>query len=261
MTQGFVQVAPDSTGKQLDNDVVVIPAGTILSDGAGNLTTLANPAYYFRERVVNADPANPVGLATVTNAAGPNPNDFGLTVRLPQGQADLQTIAALLLDIDTNISALLTSVGQGNAAGDYLFPVAGMPASVQSPGVARQQICDIFGRAIVVPHATREAVQTTQLTITSTTSAQTLIAAPDANTYNDLVVLTAANTSATATELDISDGTQTIALYLPAGDMRGLALGGVIIKASATGAAWTATTLTSVASVKIWVMYVQNKAK
>jgi len=263
MAEGFIQVAPDGSGKQLDNDVITIPAGTVLTDGSGNQTTLSAPAYYFRERIVNADPNDPVGLAAVRNASGPLANDYALSVRMPPGQADLQTIAALLLDIDNNIAALagtvpLASIGQ--ITGSYAYPVAGMPPGIQSPGTPRQQVCDIFGRLLVVPHATREAVTPTNITITVST-AQTLIAAGDANTFNDLVAVIGANTSATATRVDISDGTQTIPLYLPAGDTRGISLGGVLIKASATATAWTATCSVAVTDVRVWALYVSNKIR
>jgi len=264
MNTGFIQVAPDSTGKQLDNDVVQVPAGTVVTDGLGNQTTLTSPQYYFRERIVVADSNNPSGLAPVRVQFGLSPMDMGLSVQLAPGQADLQTIAALLLDIDTqlaNINGTTPLGGISAAAPIMVSPVAGLPPSSLSPTMPRPAIGDMFGRQIVVPYGTRESFITTSVTITSTTSAQTLLAAPaDVFTFNDLLAVVASNTSAIATELDISDGNSVIPLYLPAGDTRGISLG-VAAKSFPGGTAWTATTLTSVASVKIWAMFFANKSR
>ena len=262
MTTGFVQVAPDSTGKQLDNDVIQIPAGTIITDGSGNQTVLSAPAYYFRERVVNADPNDPQGVANVRNASGPNPNDYGLTVRLPQGQADLQTLAGLLLDIDTNIAQLTQALTSGvPPTTQFALPVAGMPPGVLSPTVPRALIADQFGRQIIVPYATREAVVPATLTITSSTSAQNLLTSTDPNVFNDLFAILLTNTSATATEVDVSDGTNTYAFMAPATDMRGFTLGGVIAPQPKTANTWTVTTIASVASLKVSAWFVANRAK
>jgi|SRR5262245_33217620 len=265
MTQGLVNVPDLAVGRPIDNDAVTIPAGTVLRNSDGTTTTLSSPAVYFRQRVVNADPTNPVGLASVTGGIGPNPGEFGVSTWLVPGQADLQTIAALLLDIDSNIAQLAGNPPLANAfpapTPQYALPVAGMPPGQLSPTVPRGVICDQFGRQIVLPYGDRNALAATNITITSTTAAQTLIAAGgDANIYNDIVALTAGNTSATGTELTISDGTQSMTLYVPATEIRGISLGGVIIPATKTNTAWTATTVTSVASVKVWVLYVKTRA-
>lgn len=270
MTQGFVTLNPDvdATGKPLDNDVVQIPAGTVVSDQNGNLTTLAAPAYYFRERVTNSDPVDPKGIANVRNDQNGLANDYGLNVRSPIGGiTDLQQLIWLLTDIDQNIATLAGTFPGGGynqtqtPVAGYLHPATGIDQGVLSPTSPRRQVCDIFGRAVMVPHASREAIGSSSVTITSTTAAQTLVAALGNNVYADLVSVIAINTSATATELDLSDGTQTIPMYLPAGDMRGISLGGVLIKATNPNVAWTATTITSVASVKVWTNYVQNRTQ
>jgi hypothetical protein len=268
MTTGFVQVAPDSTGKQLDNDVVTVPAGTIITDGSGNQSTLAAPAYYFRERVVNADPNNPLGVATVTNASGPNPNDFGLSVRMPQGQADLQTIAALLLDIDTNIAAMLGQGPLGNVVTSPLpamgLPTIGaLPPPIVSPTVPRPLTLDKFGRQLMLPHTVRELVTSQAATITANNSTEvTIITAGPSDTFNDVVAIIATNISATASQLDIRDqtgGSIITSLYVPAGDMRGLALGGVLIPQTSPGNNWTAKCGASITSMLVWALYVKNK--
>lgn len=255
---GFVQVAPDGSGKQLDNDVVTIPVGTIITDGAGNQTTLSAPAYYFRERIVNSDPVDPAGVGRVRNS-DPLVGDYGIVARLPAGQADLQTIAAYAQSIDANIQALALG-GPFPSYPETAYPVAGMPPGQLSPTVPRGLICDQFGRQVIVPHGTREALKTANITITNNT-ANTLIAAVDQYTYTDIVALLVTNTSATAVRVDISDGTQTIPIFPPATDMRGISLGGVIIPATKTNTAWTATVSSSVTDIRVWALYVNNKSQ
>jgi hypothetical protein len=267
VTTGFVQLNPDvdATGKQLDNDVVTIPVGTVLTDGSGNQTTLAAPAFYFRERVVNADPNDPRAVAAVRNADGPNANDYALATRLPRGQADLQAMLAVLMDMDAQLASIagnapLSFGGGVGSSAQYLFPAVGIPPGRVSPDVPRPSICDIFGRIITLPYGSREAQANAAITITSTTAAQTLVAAQGNNIFADLQSVILTNTSATATEVDVSDGTQTIPFYVPAGDMRGISqAGGILIKATNPNVAWTATTLTSVASVKVWCNYMQHR--
>lgn len=274
---GFVQVGSDSSVRFIDNDVVQLPAGTTVTNNDGTTTTLSAPAYYYRQRVINADPANPLAVATVTNQTGPNPNDFGLSVRMPAGQADLQTIAALLLDIDTNIAAM---AGTQPLAGAFPSPqaqfslplVGGLAPGQFTPTIPRAVVSDPWGRQIVVPHAVREMAAGQATTITSSTSETTILTAGDNQTFNDVVGIIASNTSATATRVDIRDQLSTVTtipssqngvipLYLPAGDMRGISLGGVIIKQTNAGQAWTATCGTSVADVRIWVLYIKNRSQ
>jgi hypothetical protein len=64
MSDGFVQVAPDSTGKKLDASELSV-AGTVVE----------------RERIVQADDADPAGLAPV-RALPPAPTDYGSHVRV-----------------------------------------------------------------------------------------------------------------------------------------------------------------------------------
>ena len=267
MTQGFIALNSDgdALGKSLDNDIVLLPPGTQISDQFGNLVTLAGSAYVYRERITNADPTNPAGVATVRDATGPNINEFGLSVRMPSGQADLQTIAALLLDIDTNIAALagttpLTNAGQVVQNANFLFPSSGvLPSGVVSPDIPRRQICDIFGRAITVPMATRDMIKTFFNTITSSTAATGIVSAP-AGFFLDITAITAINTSATATEFDVTDGTQTLQLYLPAGDMRGVSFGITPLYMTQAGQTWAVQCGTSVASVKFWFQCILQRA-
>lgn len=275
MAEGFVQVAVDGAGKQIDNDVVAIPAGTVITDGSGNQTVLAAPAYYFRQRTVNADANNPLAVASV--ASTPGANDFGLTVRMPVGQADLQTIAALLLDIDANIAALagnppLSAIGgQALQVSNYLTPAIGqLPPQQVTPTIPRTVIGDKFGRQIMLPQTVRELVTSFEATITTTTETPITAATGDQVTVCDIVAVIASNTSATAVRVDIRDQLSTVTspptlmggvipLYIPAGDTRGVSLGGVLIPQSNVGQQWTATLSAAVTDVRIWTLYAKNQ--
>ena len=57
MSDGFVQVAPDSSGKRIHNAVVILPAGTVVTNADGTTTTLASDTPVFRQIVVIGDPS------------------------------------------------------------------------------------------------------------------------------------------------------------------------------------------------------------
>jgi hypothetical protein len=80
MDSGYVQVAPDSTGKSVDNAAITVPAGTLITGSDGTKTALTADAIYYRQRVVISDPEN--------RAAG------GVSVRGEVGQG------ALTMDAD-----------------------------------------------------------------------------------------------------------------------------------------------------------------
>lgn len=120
---------------------------------------------------------------------------------------------------------------------------------------------DKFGRQVVVAQGMRDLINPiTQLTLTSTTTETSLIAAV-ASTFNDLLSLCVVNTSATPTQVDFRDstgGTVRQTLYVPAGDMRGIVLQ-VPMPQAAVNTAWTAKCGTSVASIIITGQYIANK--
>lgn len=141
--------------------------------------------------------------------------------------------------------------------GELSLAAAALPTATTATNYVRN-MSDKFGRQVMVPQATRDLVGIADITLTSTTSPTTLIAAGGTGILTDIVDISIINTSATATEVDISDGTNTYYFYLPAGDMRG-ATYQVPCPATTTNTAWTATTITSVASVKISVKYIKNQ--
>lgn len=138
--------------------------------------------------------------------------------------------------------------------------ITSLPTAVsnaQSVGIS----ADKFGRQIVLPHGMRDVIlPMTQLTLTSSTSETTLIAAV-ASTFLDILTLIVINTSATATQVDFRDstgGTIRASVYVPAGETRGVSFNGILPQ-NAVNNNWTAKCGTSVASVIITGTYVTNK--
>jgi hypothetical protein len=260
MAEGFVQVAVDGAGKQIDNDVITVPAGTIITDTAGVQTVLAAPAWYYRQRTVHADPTDPLGVGAVVRTS-PGAGTYGQVTREAPGSPDLEDIKQILRDTQDMLAQVFGFVGPQSVPPNVAMPATMLPGARVS-GVPINLICDKFGRQVVVPGTIRDLVAPATLTLTSSTTETTLITKGPSDTFNDLVALVIANTSATAVRVDIRDataGTVTIPVYVPAGDMRGLALGGITIPQTAPGNNWTAQCSASVADVRIWALYAKNK--
>jgi hypothetical protein len=280
---GFVQVAPDSTGKQLGNEVVFYPPGTILTDGSGNQTVVGTAgAYLFREHIIVADPVNPFAVARVyTASVGPTGQDPALTVNLAPGQVDLQALYTVLADMDTVLNSFL---GQGFLGGTIAppppvsaprFTNLGPALVAPSPQAPPPMVADPWGRHIVVPIGPRDNQGSGEVTITVATETvipfQNAITAADPNTYYDLLGIFITNTSATAVRVDVRDQLSTVTnvqsrngvmpFYVPAGDMRGIAPGGVIIYQSNPGQQWSATVSSAVTDIRVWAMFSQVRTK
>ena len=130
-----------------------------------------------------------------------------------------------------------------------------------SDGNLTGAMVDKFGRQIIIPQGMRDIVlPMTQLTLTSTTTETSLIAAV-ASTFNDLLSVVIVNTSATGTQVDFRDstgGTVRLTVYVPPTDMRGIAYQ-VPLPQNAVNTAWTAKCGSSVASIIITGSYIANK--
>jgi hypothetical protein len=55
VTNGYAQVAPDSTGKRIANFAIVLPVGTLVSDADGTQTALSAATTVFVQRVALTD--------------------------------------------------------------------------------------------------------------------------------------------------------------------------------------------------------------
>lgn len=131
-----------------------------------------------------------------------------------------------------------------------------LPTAV-SDGQVVNSMLDKFGRNITIPQAPRDLMGMQSTTITASTGANTVVSAI-ASTFTDISSIVFTNISSTATEVTLSDGTNTYTYYVPGNDMRG-AVYQVPLPATTANTVWQATTITSVTSVIVTVQYIKNK--
>lgn len=168
------------------------------------------------------------------------------------------------VEIDfTAKSPIAGSIASGVSATDAPVYVGGRAATANPTAVADGQVVasrlDKTGRTVTAPHQVRDLCLDANITLTSTTTAATLVAAT-ASTFNDLISITLVNSSATGTVVQIlnDDGTTVRWTgYCPPTDMRGIVFP-VPLKQAAVNVTWKAKTVTSVASVTITAQYMAN---
>lgn len=161
-----------------------------------------------------------------------------------------------------------STVGANSATGAAVPANAfyqGYDASTALPAAATAgnlvgALGDKFGRQVTLPNAMRDLVSSATLTLSSSTTETTLVAATAA-VFHDLVAVVAVNTSATAARLDFRDttaGAVIFALYLPAGDTRGFTLTTPLPQTS-VNTNWSVQSSASVVDLRIMVQYISNK--
>lgn len=119
-------------------------------------------------------------------------------------------------------------------------------------------ICDDIGRQVIIMNQVRDLVIDATTTISTTT--ETTILAAAVSTFHDIVLITIANTSATATRVDFRDttgGAVRFSLYVPAGATIGFAPP-IPVKQTTVNTNWTATLGTAVTDVRIFIQCVKN---
>lgn len=201
-------------------------------------------------------------LTSTTNALDVNLKTSSITLPVSLTSTTITGTVAVTESGTWNVGS---SSATGSAVPANAFYEAGIAKTslptAASDGNLTGTMVDKFGRQVVLTNSIRDLVNPiTQLTLTSTTTETSLIAAV-ASTFNDIVSLVVINTSATATQVDFRDstaGTIRLSLYVPAGDTRGIALPTPLPQA-AVNTAWTAKCGTSVASVIITGSYIANK--
>ena len=247
------------------------------SDGAGNLLTSnsTTPTAHF---ALDSNITSILGTApTTVGKLDVKGADGDVFVRQTTG-SNLHTVldSGTLTTLSTLTTVTNAVKVTGNAGGAFDAATnAAVPANaVQIGGVSSTALpsaftatdlapmmMDKFGRQVVLPFSIRDlTLPMTQLTLTSTTTETSLIAAV-ASTFNDLASVIVINTSATATQVDFRDstaGTIRLSLYVPAGDTRGATFT-TPLPQNAVNTAWTAKCGTSVASVIITGSYIANK--
>jgi len=120
-------------------------------------------------------------------------------------------------------------------------------------------IADDLGRQVVVTGQVRD-LMTDQTTTISASTSETTILTQVASTFLDVTALWVANTSATATRIDIRDttaGSVRFSIYVPAGDTRGAVMTRPI-KQTTVNTNWTAQSSTSVTDLRIFIQAEKN---
>lgn len=206
----------------------------------------------------------PVGLAagaSLIGSAGIDQTTPGTT-----NAVDLKTVnGGTTLAVNTGatntgtLRVSVAAVGQGNAIAERPIVVGASGWTANPTAVTNNQatvlMADKLGRLVVVSDHIRDLTANADLTLTSTTTPTTLIAAGGANVFTDITGLTIGNSSVTATLVTLSDGTASHIFSLPAISTMVIPMK---FKATTANVAWTLACGTSVASVYAVVTYVKN---
>ena len=164
---------------------------------------------------------------------------------------------------NTSLAAVGTTAS-GSSLTSNPVTVGGLAKTALPTAVSDGQVVnamgDKFGRQVVIPGTFRDLVGTQTTTISSSTSETTIVTAV-ASTFLDLTALVISNTSATATRIDFRDttaGSILFSLYIPAGDVRGVAFQRPVPQTS-VNTNWTAQCGTSVADIRVYAVFDKNK--
>lgn len=228
MAESYVRVAADSSGKYIRNQSLYVPVD--LFDGAGPTATLVQ-----QQVTLTADP-------------------WGKVLDL-----DTKPLLSLLVERQETLIDILTLMA-GREETTALLSMGGLPARSDSFQPTRM-LGDRFGRAVTVPHGSRELIADQYTTISSSTSETTIVTAGPG--VNDLLFVLVTNTSAsTDTRIDFRDstgGTIRFSLRSIGGQPSvGFQLPAAITQTTAN-TNWTATCATSTTDVRIFALYVKNR--
>lgn len=139
------------------------------------------------------------------------------------------------------------------------YAITALPTAVANADRVNMT-ADKFGRQVTIVGTVRDLVGSQTTTITSSTS-ETTVVTQAASVFNDLTSVIVSNTSGTATRIDFRDttaGAVIFSLYIPAGDMRGVAFSRPLPQTT-VNTNWTATCGTSVADVRVFMEFDKNR--
>lgn len=165
------------------------------------------------------------------------------------------------------VSGTVAVVGMPTAFASDPAPVTQQTAQARttnptafSDGTAASVISDKVGRQVVIANQVRDLVTQNVVTLTSTTTETTLLAAGAAGVFHDLTYLKFTNKSATGTLVTVRDATAGTAVdfwYVPAGQT----VGGILqtpFKQTTAANNWTVQCTTSVDSVYVTAQAAKN---
>lgn len=250
MANQIVQLPADSTGKKVDTSELTVGGNTV---NRQRLVVADDSTAAALGKVTNANSGSTdyglvVRLAGIGNSANDGTDSALKVPVLPalantaaptltdgrQNPLSLDTSARLRVTVQEALPAGTAHVGEVAAVGDVAAgasdsgkPVKiGAKAATANPtSVTDAQRVDLMadkaGRLVVVPGHVRELHTSTDVvTLTTTTSETTLLAAGAAGVSHDLTALEIANSSGTPARVDLRDataGTVRRSFYIPAG--------------------------------------------
>lgn len=171
--------------------------------------------------------------------------------RLRGNTTGVQNIGGLAHDVAD------TSANQPTKVGGYA--ITSLPTAVANADVVNN-VADKYGRQVMIPGTIRDLVGTQTTTISASTSETTIFTAA-ASVYNDLTALVISNTSATPARVDFRDttaGSVLFSIYVPAGDVRGVAFNRPIPQTS-VNTNWTAQSSASITDLRIYAVADKNR--
>lgn len=245
---------------------------TRTSDGAGNLIT-TNSTTPSGKFAIDQNIISILGTAPTTvgklDVKGADGDVFvrqatGSNLHTVIDSGTLTTLTTLTGITNTVVTDDLAAAPTGaavpaNAMYTGALAQTALPTAA-SAGNLTGNMADKYGRQVVLPGAIRDLVGTQTTTIAASTSETTIVTAI-ASTFNDLTALVISNTSATATRVDLRDttaGSVLFSIYVPAGDVRGVAFNRPIPQTS-VNTNWTAQSSVSITDLRIYCAWDKNK--
>lgn len=245
---------------------------TRTSDGAGNLLT-SNSTTYTAKFGLDANILGTLGTAFSTagkiDVKGADGDVFvrqttGSNLHTVLDSGTLTTLTTLTGITNTVVTDDLAAAATGgavpaNAHYQGLNAQTALPAAA-SAGNLTGETGDKFGRQVVIPGTVRDLVGTQTTTIAASTSETTVVTAA-ASTFNDLTAVVISNTSATAARVDFRDttaGSVLFSIYVPVGDVRGVAFNRPIPQTT-VNTNWTAQSSASITDLRIYCVWDKNK--
>lgn len=248
----------------LDGEAVVLGAGAA---NIGDVDVLTQPARSHTTDSIRIGDGTDLALVTAAGALVVDGSGVTQPVSGPLTDAQLRATPVPVSGTVTANAGTGTRDVQGNVAHDAAdsgnpVKIGGKARTTNPTAVAdgdrADAFCDDLGKQVVRPYVPRDLI--TQNTITLTSTTETTLLAQVASTFLDLIQIVAINTSATAVRVDIRDsttGTIRFALYLPAGDTRGVVFQ-IPIPQATVNTNWTAQLSAAVTDVRIFALAVRD---
>jgi hypothetical protein len=262
----YVQCTGTHTGTQVFEGTIdgtnwfaingVVPAtGVIVTSFTANGQWVCDCAALTQFRVRRSVSSS--GTAVITTRSSSAKGLVGLDQPLPAGSSVIGAVTQSGAWTDTvsgTVAVGATTASQPVRIGGT---VATTNPTAQADTAVQYALMDKMGRLVVVQGHVRNLVAKQATTLTSTVAATTVVTAGGASVFTDITSITVTNSSATATNVTLTDGTTAFIYYLPGA-------GGFVsnfnppLIGTTANTAWTLQCSVSVASVYCNIVYVKN---